>query len=74
MNANTGVCEMCLQSAAEEAMAPEDECELLCVTLGSEIGDHMCEEIENEGATRCKCSCHVAAKQLLRATAKGDAS
>lgn len=66
MNANTTVCEMCLESAAEEAMASEDECELLCVMLGSEIGDHLCEEIENDGATRCRCACHPAAKQALR--------
>ena len=45
---NVSVCEMCLQSAGEEAMAAPDECELLCVTLGSEIGDHLCEEIEND--------------------------
>jgi hypothetical protein len=66
VNANARVCEMCLASAAEEAMAAEDECELLCVTLGSEIGDHLCEEIENDGDTRCGCSCHQPQKHMLR--------
>jgi hypothetical protein len=70
LNANARVCEMCLQSAAEEAMAAEDECELLCITLGSEIGDHLCEEIESDGATRCGCSCHESAKRLLRGAAR----
>ena len=76
MDRKDRVCEMCLQWAAEEAMAEEDECELLCVTLGSEIGDHLCEEIENDGETRCRCSCHESAKQVLRgeATAKGGVS
>ncbi len=69
LNASLDVCEMCLQAASEEALAEIDECELLCVTLGSEIGDHLCEEIENEGATCCRCSCHRSAKNRLRGTA-----
>ncbi len=68
MNANTTVCEMCLQAGAEEAIARPDECDLLCVMFGSEIGDHLCEEIENDGGMRCGCSCHESIKQLLRGT------
>lgn len=63
---DTRVCEMCLDAAAEEALASPDEYELLCVTLGSEIADHLCEEIENEGYTRCKCACHPSEKRDLR--------
>jgi hypothetical protein len=71
LNAKIRVCEMCLQAGSEEAMAPKDECELLCVMFGDEIGDHLCEEIENDGATRCSCTCHESAKQALRG--EGDA-
>ncbi len=70
LNATIRVCEMCLQSAAEEAMAAEDECELLCITLGSEIGDHLCEEIKSDGGTRCACLCHESMKRLLRGAAR----
>ncbi len=66
MNATARVCEMCLESAAEETMAAEDEGALLCVMFGSEIGDHLCEEIESDGATRCGCSCHQPQKHALR--------
>jgi len=50
----------------EEAIAAEDEVELLCVSFGADIGDHLCEEIEHEGATRCGCACHEDAKRVLR--------
>lgn len=66
VHSNMSVCEMCLQSAEEEAMAEPDECELLCVTLGSEIGDHLCEEIENDDQTRCRCACHESVKRVMR--------
>lgn len=66
MNATSRVCETCLAWANEEELAPEDECELLCVTLGDEIADHLCEEIENAGATRCDCACHPNEKRSFR--------
>lgn len=76
MNGNARVCEMCLEAASEEAMAEASEYELLCVTLGSEIGDHLCEEIEIEGVTRCRCSCQESTKVALRrdATVRGGRS
>lgn len=76
MNENIRVCEMCLEAGSEEAMAPKEDCELLCVMFGYEIADHLCEEIENDGATRCSCTCHEDAKGALRgeATAEGGAS
>ncbi len=66
METETAVCEMCLDAAAEEALATEDERELLCITLGADIADHLCEEIESDGWTRCGCACHGPEKQARR--------
>lgn len=60
------VCETCLDWALEEGLAAEDECAILCQTLGDEIADHLCEEIETAGATRCGCACHHREKARLR--------
>lgn len=69
MNRTTRVCDDCLQSAADEALAPIEECDLICLELGSEIADHLCEEIELDGAIRCDCACHRAVKRTLRVAA-----
>lgn len=74
MNTEVYVCDDCLQSAAEEALAPIEECELLCIELGSEIADHLCEEIELNGEIRCDCACHQSVKQTLRQTVARRAS
>jgi len=66
LNTQSRVCDDCLQSAAEEALAPIEECELLCTELGSEIADHLCEEIELNGEIRCDCACHRSVKQTIR--------
>ena len=66
MNTNS-VCETCLDWAMEEGLAAPDECELLCRTLGEEIADHLCEEIEVAGSPACGCACHPAVKRQLRA-------
>lgn len=71
MNTPTRVCDDCLQSAAEEALTPIEECELLCTELGGEIADHLCAEIELNGEIRCACACHWSVKQTIRnATAR----
>lgn len=62
----TSVCESCLEWALEEGLAAEDECELLCQTLGDEISDHLCEEIETAGTNTCGCACHHEQKLALR--------
>ncbi len=69
MSQTTHVCDDCLQSAADEALAPIEECGLLCLELGGEIADHLCEEIELDGAIRCDCVCHQAVKRKLRSAA-----
>jgi hypothetical protein len=66
MDQQPRVCESCLDAAAEEALASPEDCELLCLTLGSDIADHLCEEIELAGALRCSCLCHGRAKAQLR--------
>jgi len=60
------VCESCIDWALEEGLAAQDECELLCRTLGDEISDHLCEEIETAGLTACGCACHHEQKTALR--------
>lgn len=65
------VCETCLDWALEEGLASADECELLCQTLGDEIADHLCEEIETAGLTPCGCACHHAQKLVLRSQKVG---
>jgi|CXWL01.1.fsa_nt_gi hypothetical protein len=69
MSQTTRVCDDCLQSAADESLAPAEECDLLCLELGSEIADHLCEEIELDGAVRCDCACHQSVKRKLRVAA-----
>lgn len=66
MNADIEVCETCQLAASEEGMAAPDEVELLCLELGGEIADHLCEEIELQGQQRCGCGCHQPAKDTLR--------
>jgi len=66
MNEDTRVCETCLDAAAEEGLAPHDEATMFCMELGSELADHLCEEIELGVGTRCMCGCHQPAKQALR--------
>lgn len=73
LNSNARVCDLCLDAATEELLAAADERELLCIMFGSEIGDHLCEEIETDGVTRCSCSCHEPEKQALRSQAKASA-
>lgn len=76
MNEDTRVCETCLDAAAEEGLAREHEAAMFCTELGSELSDHLCEEIELSGETRCMCTCHEPAKQALRreSIASGGAS
>jgi len=76
MNEDTRVCETCLDAAADEGLARDREAAMFCTELGDELADHLCEEIELDGETRCMCSCHQLAKQALRreATKIGGAS
>lgn len=62
------LCESC-REAFEEEGADEDMIDDL-IELGSEIADHLCDEIESDGDIRCICSCHPAAKKRLRARAR----
>lgn len=69
MSQTTRVCDDCLQSAGDEIGEPSEECIIICLELGSEISDHLCEEIESDGAARCDCACHKAVKRRLRLAA-----
>lgn len=74
MNVNTRVCDSCIDTAADEGLDRNDEAANFCVEWGSELADHLCEEIELSGETRCNCGCHPLEKQRLRAlTAKAGA-
>jgi len=68
------VCESCLDAASEEALAAPEDCELLCLTLGSDIADHPCDEIELAGTVRCSCLCHSRAKAQLRQAVREGSS
>lgn len=50
------VCDLCL-SAAEEEGAEEDIAAEVMVTLGADVADHLCEEVESDGEIRCACAC-----------------
>lgn len=65
MNADPRVCESCLEAATDEGLS-DDEAAAFCMELGSELSDHLCEEIELQGEVRCMCSCHQPTKHSLR--------
>lgn len=66
MNKMTTVCDRCLQSAAEESGGQPADCTLACTASGDDLADHVCEEIESEGVTKCACACHAWEKRDLR--------
>jgi hypothetical protein len=73
MNANQRVCDSRLSWAEDEELIPQGDCDFVCRTLGADISDHLCEEIESFGHTTCGCACHPTGKQRLRQTAKAGA-
>lgn len=59
------VCDECLLVAYDEGLQGEEQ-DLMMVDLGSELADHLCDEIETDGEMRCGCSCKQGAKRQLR--------
>ena len=65
------VCDECLLVAYDEGLRGKEQ-DLMMVDLGSELPDHLCDEIETDGevygedAMRCGCSCKQGAKRQLR--------
>lgn len=67
------ICDSCYLALQEEGFEPEDDAEVEAVasTMGEEIADHLCEEIEepevwHEDGQTCACSCHPRTKARLR--------
>ena len=59
----TKVCDTCVNAAADEVGGPGEEMELyteVCLMLGADIADHLCDETESDGGVRCDCPCHRA--------------
>ena len=68
------VCDSCLDAAYDEAGSLFDDedgtpAEEICLTLGADIADHLCDEIETQGEVRCDCACKQRRKRELRAAA-----
>ena len=51
------VCDTCIMAAEEEGV-PAEEASMVMRELGSELADHLCDQIESDGDIQCVCSCH----------------
>ena len=51
------VCDSCLMIAEEEGV-PEGEESMVMREMGSEVADHLCDQIESDGDIQCACACH----------------
>lgn len=61
------VCDDCLNCAYDNAPVSNHELQIRTATqLGDILEDHLCEEIETNGETRCDCACKRAKKKLIR--------
>ena len=57
----TRICDSCQNAAYDETGGPGEETELyveICLLLGADIPDHLCDETESDGNVRCDCPCH----------------
>jgi hypothetical protein len=60
------VCELCIGSCMNSEECSEGTAYDLCLEMGEELDDHMCETtMEMGGATTCECSCNIQAKRGL---------
>ena len=61
------ICDLCLEALEEElGETDKDEVEFMACSLGADIPDHCCEEIETDGAVVCECGCSPTEKASLR--------
>ena len=63
----TKICDLCTEAAQEEAAVDLDAGEFyedICLMLGADLPDHLCEQVEN--GTPCDCPCHPNKRQPLR--------
>ena len=51
------ICDSCFMAAEDEGV-PEGEEEMVMMSMGGELADHLCDQIESDGAIKCACSCH----------------
>jgi len=63
------VCDDCVNKAYDQGVEGYDEQVSTMMSIGAELPDHLCEELELDGEIRCDCGCHGREKQRLR-TAK----
>jgi hypothetical protein len=61
------ICAGCLALYEEEGLdiSTTGMLEMLAV-LGEELPDHLCDELEEGGRTRCRCGCHPLEKKKQR--------
>jgi hypothetical protein len=62
------VCDTCVESAEEDGAWGMDDGDIATILrdMGSEISDHLCDEIETDGEAKCGCSCKRRLKRQLR--------
>ena len=53
------VCDTCLTAAYDEGADPEDQV-TICLELGAEITDHLCDAREERDLAPCSCACNDA--------------
>ena len=52
------ICDSCFMVAEDVGVPPGEE-ERVMMSLGGEVADHLCDQIESNGDIKCACSCHM---------------
>ena len=53
------VCDSCLDALEEEGFTGSKEfMSRFCMEIGSEIADHLCDQIETDEEIKCACACN----------------
>jgi hypothetical protein len=50
------ICESCMDAALDEGVLEEDV-EQVMRSIGDELGDHECDQVESGGEIPCACAC-----------------
>ena len=51
------VCDYCVNVAYDQGIQGYEEQATIMITMGSEVEDHLCDEVETVGEVRCACDC-----------------
>jgi hypothetical protein len=60
------VCDYCLEEAFDMGASDIQEAVGAMQELGDDLPDHLCDEIEQAGLTRCACACKGDSKKRIR--------